>query len=308
VLARLAGKSRPGGRPYIPFYQGYLFVLPGFIIYLIFVLIPIASTLRYSFYDWTGFSTPHYVGVDNYAALIDDKLFWKALRHNVFFLGFYTILPILLGLFLTSLLTRSKLRGLAIFRTGLFIPQVMTPIAVGIIWRWLFAFDGPINEFFRAVGAPGAARPWLGDFTYARYAVGTVGTWVEYGLCMMLFIAGAQAIDGELYDAAIAFGANGWQQFRYVTLPGLRQQILVAFIVTFIAGLRVFDLVFVLTRSGGPGTETTVVSLLIYQQAFKFHKAGYAASMAVILTTIIVVVSALVLFIQSRGEGQEVSA
>jgi raffinose/stachyose/melibiose transport system permease protein len=308
VLARLAGKPRLGARPYIPSYQGYIFILPGFLIYLIFVLVPIANTLRYSFYDWTGFSAPHYVGLDNYSSLIDDRLFWKALRHNVFFLGFYTILPILLGLFLTSLLTRSKLRGLAIFRAGLFIPQVMTPIAVGIIWRWLFALDGPINEFFRAVGAPGAARPWLGDFTYARYAVGSVGTWVEYGLCLMLFIAGAQSIDGELYDAAIAFGANGWQQFRYVTLPGLRQQILVAFIVTFIAGLRVFDLVFVLTRSGGPGTETTVASLLIYQQAFKFHKAGYAASMAVILTIIIVAVSALVLFFQSRDEGQEVSA
>jgi ABC-type sugar transport system permease subunit len=285
-----------------------LFVLPGFLIYLIFVLIPIANTLRYSLYDWTGFSDPSYIGLENYSSLTEDKLFWKALRHNVFFLLFYTVLPILLGLLLTSLLTRRRLRGLAVFRTGLFIPQVMSPIVVGIIWRWLFAFDGPINEFLRVAGLESAVRPWLGDFTWARIAVGSVGTWVEYGLCMMLFIAGAQSIDEELYDAAIVFGANAWQQFRYVTLPGLRQQVLVAFIVTFIAGLRVFDLVFVLTRGGGPGTETTVVSLLIYQQAFKFHKAGYAASMAVILTIIIVSVSALVLYFQSRDAGQEVSA
>ena len=305
MLARLL--RTPGGtsKPYVRLYQPYLFLLPGFAIYLVFVLIPIASTARYSFHEWTGFSDPEYIGFGNYRTLIQDQEFWNALGHNAFFIVFYTFLPILLGLFLTSLMTRSKLPGMVIFRTGLFIPQVMSPIVVGIIWRWLFGFDGPINEVLRAVGLESAVRPWLGDFTYARYAVGVVGTWVKYGLAMVLFIAGMQSIDEDLYDAATAFGANAWQQFRYVTLPGLRQQILVAFIVTFIAGLRVFDLVFVLTRGGGPGKETTVVSLLIYQEAFQYRRAGYGAAMAVVLTVIIVSVSALVLYFQSREENEE---
>ena len=176
---------------------------------------------------------------------------------------------------------------------------------VGIIWRWLFAYDGPINEFLILIGLEGAIRPWLGDFTYARYAVGSVGTWVQYGLCMVLFIAGAQSINEDLYDAARVAGANAWQEFRYVTLPGLSQQILVAFVLTFIAALRAFDLVFVLTRSGGPGKETIVTSILIYQQAFQRNRAGYASAMALVLSVIIVSVSALVIRLQARrDEGQ----
>jgi len=305
LFARFMAKGQIGGKPYIRPYQPYLYILPGFLIYLVFVLVPIANTLRYSLHDWTGFSDPVFIGLGNYSELLGDKDFWNALGHNAFFVIFYTILPILLGLFLTSLLTRGKLRGLTLFRTGLFIPQVMSPVVVGIIWRWLFTLNGPINQMFSQIGLGASIRPWLGDFTFAPLAVGTVATWVEYGLCMVLFIAGAQAIDDELYDCAIAFGANAWQQFRYVTFPGLRQQILVAFIVTFIAAMRMFDLVFVLTGGGGPGKQTKVASVLIYEEAFKLNRAGYGAAMAVGLTIIILTVSFIVSRLQAREESKE---
>jgi ABC-type sugar transport system permease subunit len=198
-------------------------------------------------------------------------------------------------------MTRSKLRGMALFRTGLFIPQVMSPVVVGIIWRWLFTLNGPINQLFAAIGLDAWVRPWLGDFTYARVAVGVVGSWVEYGLCMVLFIAGMQSINEELYDAAKVFGAGAWAQFRYVTLPGLRQQLLVAFVLTFIAALRVFDTVFVLTN-GGPGKTTIVTSWLIYDETFKLNHAGYGSAIAVTLALVILVVSATVYWLQARGE------
>ncbi|MEP7293807.1 MAG: sugar ABC transporter permease [Chloroflexota bacterium] len=281
--------------------QAYLFILPGLLIYAIFVLVPIFSTVRYSFYDWTGFSPPSYIGMENYSELLHDPDVWRAISNNAFFIIFYTIIPILIGLFLTSLLTRGKLRGMALFRTGLFIPQVMSPVVVGIIWRWLFTLDGPINQLFVNLGLTSWARPWLGDFVYARYAVGFVGSWVEYGLCMVLFMAGVQSINEELYDAAKVFGANAWQQFRFVTVPGLRQQILVAFILTFIAALRVFDLVFVLTN-GGPGKTTIVTSYLVYDETFQKNRAGYGAAIAVTLALVIIVVSATVNWLQVRGE------
>jgi ABC-type sugar transport system permease subunit len=298
-------RARFDNPPYVRPYHAYLFILPGLAIYVLFVLWPILNTARYSLFDWTGFSEPVYIGFDNYRELWNDGDFWLALRHNAFFVIFFSILPIILALFLTSLMTRGRLRGMAIFRSGLFIPQVMSSVVVGIIWRWLFAYDGPINEFLILIGLESWVRPWLGDFTYARYAVGSVGTWVQYGLCMVLFIAGAQSINEDLYDAARVAGANAWQEFRYVTLPGLSQQILVAFVLTFIAALRVFDLVFVLTRSGGPGKETIVTSILIYQQAFQRNRAGYASAMALVLSVIIVSVSALVIRLQARrDEGQ----
>lgn len=291
------------GRPFARPQQAYLLLAPGFLIYALFVLLPITNTVRYSFFDWTGFSEPTFIGIDNYIRLAGDPDFWKAIGNNTFFVLFYTILPIMLGLFLTSLLTRSRIRGLTLFRTGLFIPQVMSPVVVGIVWRWLFTYNGPINSFLIAIGLENVALPWLGDFTWAPYAVGAVGTWVQYGLCMVLFIAGAQSIDEELYDAAKVFGANAWQQFRYVTFPGLRQQILVAFILTFIAAMRVFDLVFVLTQ-GGPGKQTIVTSYLIYQQAFQRNRAGYASAIAVVIAIIILVVSIAVFKLQSRDESK----
>ncbi|MBE0690838.1 MAG: sugar ABC transporter permease, partial [Anaerolineae bacterium] len=147
------------------------------------------------------------------------------------------------------------------------------------------------------------SHAWLGNFTFAPYAVGAVGTWVEYGLCMVLFLAGVQNIDEELYDAAKVMGANAWQQFRYVTLPGLRQQILVAFVLTFIAALRVFDLVFVLTN-GGPGKQTLVTSMLVYEETFERKRAGYGAAIAVMLAIIIVAVSAAVFRFQAREDAQ----
>ncbi len=281
--------------------QAVLFILPGLVIYAAFVLFPIVSTVRYSFYDWTGFSPPIYIGLSNYQELLNDPDFWRAFGNNIFFVNFYTILPILIGLFLTSLMTRSKLRGMAFFRTGLFIPQVMSPVVVGIIWRWLFTLDGPINQLLTALGLGSWTRPWLGDFTYAPYAVGFVGSWVEYGLCMVLFMAGMQGINEELYDAAKVFGASVWDQFRYVTLPGLRQQLLVAFVLTFIAALRVFDLVFVLTN-GGPGKQTIVTSYLVYDETFRRNRAGYGAAIAVTLALVIAAVSATVFWLQSRND------
>jgi ABC-type sugar transport system permease subunit len=307
LLARLTGESRFGRRSHARPYQAYLFILPGLLLYLVFVLIPIINTFRYSFYEWTGFSDPTFIGLENYSQLLRDKDFWTAISHNFFFVIFYTILPILLGLFLTSLLTQQKLRGMIIFRTGLFIPYVMSPVVVGIIWRWLFALDGPINHALEALGLGGLARPWLGDFTFAPYAAGLVGTWIEYGLCMVIFIAGAQSINQELYDTAIVFGANLRQQFRYVTLPGLRQQILVAFVITFIAAMRLFDLIFVLTSGGGPGKTTLVTSVLLYTEAFTKNHAGYATSMAVVLTAIILIVSVVVTRLQAREEAAELS-
>lgn len=300
-----ATSTRASGRPFARPYQAYLFLAPGLLLYALFVLFPIFNTARYSLFDWTGFSEPTYIGLENYVELFADGDFWKSIGNNFFFVTFYTILPILLALFLTALLTRGRLRGMAFFRTGLFVPQVMSSVVVGIIWRWLFTPNGPINAFLRLVGLGDLAQPWLGSFAYAPYAVGIVGTWYEYGLCMVLFVAGAQGIDDELYDAAKAFGANAWQEFRYVTLPGLRPQILVAFVLTFIAAMRVFDLVFVLT-GGGPGKQTYVTSLLIYEQAFQRNRAGYASAIAVLVALIILGVSIAVNYLQSRDPAAQV--
>ncbi|MBK8047907.1 MAG: sugar ABC transporter permease [Anaerolineales bacterium] len=294
-------RGRPGRRRWTPF----LYILPGFAIYAVFVLWPIVDTLRYSFFAWDGFTAPVFNGVQNYVDLLQDPLFHIALRNSLVFILFYSILPIVLGLILTMLLVRRRIFGLVVFRAGLFVPYILSMVVVGVVWRWIYNPSfGPLNQLLRAVGLDLLARPWLGDFTWALPAVGFVGMWVQYGFCMVLFIAGAQRIDETLYVAAKIDGAGETQQLWNITLPGLRGEISVALVTTLIAALRVFDLIFVTTR-GGPGNQTTVVAMLIYDNAFVLNRAGYAAAIAVVLTLIILAISYAVLAVRMRYMSQE---
>ena len=287
---------KPGERPW----TAYLYILPGFVIYLIFVLWPIFDTFRYSFYDWDGFSTPTFTGISNYLRLLEDPIFHTSLLNNLLFIVFFTLFPIIIGLFLTALMTRRTLPGLTIFRAGLFLPYVLSMVVVGVVWRWIYnPLFGPLNHILRTIGLAAWAKPWLGDFTLALPAVGLIGTWVQFGFCMVLFIAGVQRIEEALYDAAKIDGANEFQQFWYITMPGLRNEISVAIVTTLIVALRVFDLVFVTTR-GGPGDNTMVVSLYIYRNAFVINRAGYAAAIAVVMTIIILIISYGVITLRQR--------
>ncbi len=287
-------------KPYENSWIGYLYLAPGLLIYVAFHFLPVLNTFRLSLYDWTGFTPPVFIGLENYAELLTNQKFWQTLQHNFFFVIFFTIIPILIGLFITTLLTRTRIRGLTFYRVALFVPQVISTVAVGIIWTWmLHPRFGPLNAALRGLGLDELARPWLGDLTWAPYAVGGIGSWVGYGFAMVLFIAGVQNINQELYDVARVFGANVWQEFWHVTLPGLRRQIVVAFVVRFISAMRIFDLIYV-TTAGGPGGKTRVVSFDLWENAFELNRAGYAAAMAVILAAIILLVSYITLRIQAR--------
>ena len=291
---------RPGERPLTAF----LYILPGFAIYAVFVLLPIVQTLRYSFYDWDGISPPRFAGLDNYAALVRDDIVRIALRNNLLLLVFYTLFPIALALLLTALLTRRRIRGLSVYRAGLFVPQVMSMVVVGVVWRWIYnPTFGPLNGLLRAVGLDDWARPWLGDFRLALPAIGMIGTWVGYGFAMVLFIAGVQRIDEDLYDAAKLDGAGEWQQFLAITLSGLRNEITIALVTTLIAALRTFDLVYV-TTEGGPANRTMVVALQIYRNAFGIGRVGYASAVAVVLAIVILVVSYLVITLRLRTSAE----
>lgn len=284
-------------------WKGWLYLLPALMIYLLFVFYPAVESIRISFYDWNGFSsTAVAVGFQNYVNLFRDSQFLNALGNNFIFIFFYTVIPVLLGLLLSSLLTRVKIPGFAFFRTVLFLPQVLSMVVVGVIWRWMYhPTAGPINQLLRLVGLGSLAQPWLGSFEYALPAVGMIGSWVQYGLCMVLFLAGMQRIPEEYYEASSLDGANTFQQFLHITIPGLRPEIGVALITTIIAALRVFDLVYTTTR-GGPGETTMVSGFLIYRSAFLQNKLGYAAAMATVLTILILLISFLIRRFQRAEE------
>lgn len=286
-------------------FHGWFYLLPGLLIYLIFIFYPILETVRTSFYKWDGYSgSKEMVGFSNYAQLLVDSQFLRALLNNLVFVIFYCIIPIIIGLGLASLLGRKPLPGLTFFRAGLFLPQILSMVVVGVTWRWIFnPTFGLLNTGLRAIGLDALARPWLGDFALALPAVGSVGTWVQYGFCMVLFLAGMQRIPADFYEAAELDGANDLQQLAFITLPSLRPELAVALVTTIIAALRVFDLVYVTTR-GGPGDSTLVTGFLVYRAAFQQNRIGYAAAIATVMTILIFTISLIILRFQSKSEEQ----
>jgi len=287
-------KSPPRSRaPGEPRRIGYLFILPAVLVYAGFVFAPFLHSIYLSFFEGNGITRMEFVGVANYVDIATNPVLRSAFIHALELIVFYSIIPIAIGLLLASVLHRSRIRGVAFYRTALFLPYVIAPTAIAVIWRWILAPRGPLNSFLEAVGLGALATPWLGDFTWALPSVGLVGTWVMFGLALALLLAGAQKIPLELYEAVRLDGGGLWTEFRAVTLPGLRYEIVVALVLTTTAALRNFDIIYVMT-SGGPGNATVVPSYLVYQQAFKVAQIGAAAAMGTVLILAIVGVNLLI--------------
>ena len=296
---RLGGRTResaPGDARNI----GWLYVLPGLTFYVLFTLAPLLHTVYYSLFQWDGLTAKAYVGLSNYRhAILDHQLLWSFVHSGILIL-FYAVIPVVIGLALTAALTRYAVRGFRFFRTALFLPQLIAGVVIAQAWVWIYDDNGPLNKGLRLVGLGSLARPWLGDFTWALPAIGGIGTWVTFGLCMVLFIAGIQKIPSTLYDAARVDGAGPLREFLAVTLPGLHQEILVAFVLTTINALRSFDIVYN-TTAGGPAGQTLVPSMYMYQNAFLYNKVGYAAAVATILAATIFLLAAVVLRVGDRS-------
>lgn len=295
-------KSRAGRRvqardkapPGEPRAIGYVYLLPALLIYGAFVLLPLGHSVLLSFYEWDGITEGTWIGLGNYADLIADSQTRAAFLHALILIFFYSVLPVAIGLLLAALISRTDLRGLTWFRTILFLPQVVPLVVVAVIWSYIYAPGaGPLNQGLRAVGLDGLTRSWLGDFSWALPSVGLVGTWVQYGLCMVLFIAGVQKVPTSLYDAARVDGAGPINEFLAVTLPNLRNEIAVALTLTIIASLRNFDLVY-LTTKGGPGNATSVPAFEVYNQAFEVGQVGFASAIGVVLALIIFAITGIV--------------
>ncbi|MCY1694300.1 sugar ABC transporter permease [Curtobacterium sp. MMLR14_010] len=285
-----------------PSWSSLLYVAPALAFFVVFVVVPIIQSVRISFYDWDGISVATPAGWSNYAAVFSDPDLRQALGHSLVLLVFYAALPVLIGLLLAGLMSRIRIHGLTVFRAVLFLPQILSSVVVAVAWRGILADDGPLNDVLRAIGLGGLAHSWLGDFGTALPSIGIIGTWVEYGLCMVLFLAGIATIDRSLYEAARLDGAGAFREFTAVTLPALRPQISIALILTITFALRNFDLIWNTTR-GGPGTSTTVPSVFVYQDAFQNRALGQASALAVVLTVLILVVVGIVqLALRERPE------
>ena len=266
-------------------YVGVWFVLPAALVVVVFTLVPVVYGLGLSFTSYSPLSrsAPEVVGLANYTRLVSDADFVRAigvtLRYTV------QVLPVLVVLALVlAVLANKPFRGVGLFRTGLYVPHIVSLTAVSMIWLWIYSRDGLVNDALGTIGLE--QQRWLYEPGSALNAVSAMRVWKALGSNMVLLLAGLQAIPRHLYEAARVDGASAWQQFRHVTLPGLRPMLVYVVTMDVIYLSQSFAEIFVLTQ-GGPLGLTTTVNYLIYQEAFQSNHMGSASAMAFVLFALI---------------------
>ncbi|ASW53893.1 carbohydrate ABC transporter permease [Plantactinospora sp. KBS50] len=293
------GGSRRGG--YV------VFLIPGVVAAVAVIVVPLVMTIGISFTRWTGIGSPEWVGLDNYTRLFADANFWASFGHILALIVAMAVIPTLLGLILAAVLfdyvaPAFSNRWASAFRSGFYLPQVLPVAVTGIVWGWiLHPSYGALNRILDSAGLHGLARNWLGDPKYALPSVMAVMVWVQLGYPVVMFMAGLQRIDPELYEAASLDGAGWWQRFRRITVHLIRPEFYVVLVTTTIAALKIFGQIFVLTR-GGPSNATLVPSYFAYKNFFEKFNVGYGSAISTVLTVLIVGLAIVFLRLQDRDQ------
>ncbi|WP_127587159.1 carbohydrate ABC transporter permease [Paenibacillus koleovorans] len=282
---------------------GYLFILPNFAGYALFVLFPILFSLYLVFVDWEylkGFSGIHWVGLDNFRKLPDDPKFLKSLKNNAVYTLVSVPVSMIIGL-LAAVVMNRYVFWKSTLRTLIFLPYVSSLAAVSVVWRVLYeAKQGPINHMLRMLGVDNPPG-WLSSPQSALWALVIMSVWVTIGYTMIIYLAGLQGIPKDLYEAASIDGATGWRSFFRITVPMLTPTTFLIVITLLIWSFQVFGPVAIMTH-GGPIDSTMVLSYHIYLLAFQFYKMGYAATVSWILFAIIFVITLIQWQTQKRWQ------
>lgn len=260
--------------------------LPSWILLVLIFAVPVVVAVWLSLRNEKigGFIPPRFVGLDNYAGELGSRAFWESFRTTLtmMVLGLVIQLPIGLGL---ALLLHKQLSGSRFFRSALLIPMLLTPVAVGLMWRFMFDTDlGVINWALRSLGAGGVN--WLGERWPAVFAIVIVDSWQSIPFVMLMALAGLAGMPSGPLEAARVDGATNWQAFWHVTLPMLRPVLLVTLMIRVIDAFKLFDIIFIMTRRGGPGTATQTLGLLTYNTGFDFLAISRAAALGITLVVI----------------------
>jgi multiple sugar transport system permease protein len=268
-------------------YAPWLFLAPGVLIFLVYVIFPIFQSIWISFYEWDGLGPKTWVGLQNYVDLLDDDSFYTSLKNNLIWLVLY-LLAIPAGL-AVALFLNQTVAGIRLYKSLFFFPFVISQVVVGLIFSWFYAPDfgllPKIIGFFT-----GSEIAVLADDKYATYGVIAAGLWPQIAYCMILYLTGLNNINPEQVEAARMDNAKGWSMLWYIIIPQLRPATFIAMVVTVIGALRSFDLISIMTV-GGPYGSTRVLSYFMYEQALSEYGVamGYGAAIAVVLFAIMLV-------------------
>ncbi|MCY4089355.1 MAG: sugar ABC transporter permease [Caldilineaceae bacterium] len=283
-----------------------LLIAPAFFFYTVFLILPLFGTVVIGFTDWTGinFATLRFTGLENFIQMAGDEFFWVALRNSFLFVICCLIFQVGFAL-LFAIILESGPRFARLFRSIFFVPFVISLVVVGILFNFLLDPTlGIVDILLRSIGLDGPKYGWLGTTTLNVFVVIAVHIWRDFGFTMFLLIAGLQAIPRELQESARLDGASPWQLSTRITIPLLREVLVVAAVITSISAMRVFDLVYTLT-GGGPYHSSETVVTYIYQLGLGGARTqhGYATAIALVLVLIILAMSTLQFSLARAGRG-----
>jgi multiple sugar transport system permease protein len=265
----------------------WLFLAPGMLMFLLYVIFPIFQSILLSFYEWDGLGTKTWVGMGNYVNLLDDDSFYTSLKNNFIWLILY-LLAIPAGL-AVALFLNQTVTGIRVYKSLFFFPFVISQVVVGLIFSWFYAPDfGLLPKIIGFV--TGTETAVLADDRFATYGVIAAGLWPQIAYCMILYLTGLNNINSEQVEAARMDNAKGWSMLWHIIIPQLRPATFIAMVVTVIGALRSFDLISIMTV-GGPYGSTRVLSYFMYEQALSEYgyAMGYGAAIAVVLFAIMLI-------------------
>jgi ABC-type sugar transport system permease subunit len=278
-MPRLLTGRRPQNSP------GFLFVSPSLILFLVFVLYPIFYILYASLYRWDGVNPGIFVSLSNYWGLAHDSAFWLAMR-NALYWAPLTVLPQMVLGFLIALVLNSRIPGQGIFRAIFYIPCIISPVVIGIVWQRIYnPFGGLLSDVGIATGLRFLMTPFLSSTTTAIFAVIVVNVWQWTGFSMLLYVAGLQGLPYDVLEAARIDGANSLQMILKVIWPMLRHVHLTLILLGIIGTLQTFPLIYMMT-GGGPNHATETLPNYIFLQAFRLQSMGYASAISVVLMVV----------------------
>ena len=285
---KLLSKKQRAFRSYL---VAYSFIAPNFLGFAIFTLGPILFAFALAFMYWDGSNPIRFAGLDHFWHLFEDKVFKSAFWNTIIYTAFSVPLTLVCALGLAVLLNQ-KIFARDFFRTAMFFPYVASLVAVAVVWNMLFNPDmGPVNMILYTLGVDPKNLPgWAADRHWAMVTVILFGIWKSMGYYMVIYLAGLQGINAELYEAADLDGATSWQKFWYVTVPQLAPTTFFVSVMLTIQSFKVFDQIFMITQ-GGPGTSTLVLVYHIYNEAFISWDLGYSSMVALSLFFLVLTIT-----------------
>jgi raffinose/stachyose/melibiose transport system permease protein len=266
--------------------SGYFFIAPAMIFFIVFILYPIIYIVQGGLFQWDGVNERIFIGLKNYVEIfLHDRVF-KLIIRNSFYWVFLTVFPQMIIGFLLAFIVNHNLRGRNLARAIFYLPAVISPIVIGIVWQRIYnPFSGLISDLGYKLGLPFLALPFLSDPDIAIFSVINVNVWQWTGYSMLMLLAGMQSIPEEIFESSHLEGCSKWQEIRYLVWPMVRGVRMTLILLGVIGALQTFDLVYALTN-GGPNNATQMFPTYIYLKAFKLQSMGYGSALSVITVAI----------------------